>query len=139
MTDNFSPDNLSVSDDQMGLWDTPPEPPDFWDEPPANEWIPPEPPEGWIPPTPPAVEPAVTSNTPADPMAAISDAPAADEPFAEPFVPQAALPDAPAYVPSDTWERYLASFTPDKNPDILDSEERSRGQELNLLDARFVG
>ena len=73
MTDNFSPDNFTVPDEQMGLWDAPPtEPPDFWDEPPDDEWIPPEPPEDWLPPTPPDAEPADASNTPADPMAAIN-------------------------------------------------------------------
>ena len=50
LSNNFSPDNFTVPDEQMGLWDSvPPEPPDFLDEPPDDEWIPPEPPEGWTP------------------------------------------------------------------------------------------
>jgi hypothetical protein len=135
MTDNFSPDNMTVPDEQMGLWDSvPPEPLDLWDEPPDDEWLPPEPPGDWTPPESPDALPPEISDPLAPPTPGNSDTP-----FAEPLAPQAALSDEPAYVPSDTWERYLASFTPDKNPDIVDSEQRSRGQDLNLVDARFVG
>jgi hypothetical protein len=130
MTDNFSPDNMNVPDEQMGLWDAvPPEPPDLWGEPPDDEWIPPEPPDDWTPPELPEID-----ETSAVPVPIASEAP-----FAEPLTPQAGLPDEPVYEPSNTWERYLGSFTPDKNPDIVDSEQRSRGQDLNLVDARFVG
>ena len=110
MTDNFSPDNMTVPDEQMGLWDSvPPEPPDLWDGPPGNEWTPPEPPEDWMPPEPPEVDETPAVSIPVN----------SEEPFAAPL---AAQTDEPTHEPSDTWERYLGSFTPDKNPDILDSK-----------------
>jgi hypothetical protein len=127
MTDNFSPEPFTVPDEQMGLWDSPPpEPPDLWDEPPVDEWIPPEPPD---------VEPPADSELLDAPTPVSGASPAVDEPFA----PQVALAEAPEHVPSNTWERYLASFTPEQNPDIREGEERSRAQALNLMDARFVG
>lgn len=136
MTDNFSPEVFIVPDEQMGLWDSlPPEPPDSMDGPPGDEWIPPEPPEDWLPPKPPDVGPTEIHETPPLGTSVTSEVPVHDEPFA----PQVALSDEPPYVPSNTWERYLASFTPDQNPHIADSEQRSRGQALNLVDARFVG
>lgn len=121
MTDTFSPEPFTVPDEQMGLWDSaPPEPPDLWDEPPVDEWIPPEPPD--------AESPAVS-----EPLAAPTTV--VEEPFAPPSVPL----EEPEYTPSNTWERYLASFTPEQNPDIREGEERNRAQALNLMDARFVG
>ncbi len=139
MTDNFAPDNITVSDEQMGLWDSvPPEPPELWDEPPDDEWIPPEPPDDWQPSEPLNEELPPISETAATPPAS-HEPPAVNEPSSEPFAPQTALPDEPEYVPSNTWERYLGSHTPEKNPDIVDREQRDRGQDLNLVDARFVG
>jgi hypothetical protein len=136
MADNFSPEPFTVPDEQMGLWDAlPPEPPDLLDELPDDEWIPAEPPEDWLPLEPPDVEPSEIHETQPLGTSVTSEGPVHDEPFA----PQVSLSDEPEYVPSNTWERYLASFTPDQNPDIVDREQRSRGQALNLFDARFVG
>jgi len=99
MTDSPSPDNFSVSEDQMGFWDAlPPEPPD---------WGPPD----------------------------MSDNSLTEESFVRPD----ARPDEREYNPSNTWEHYLASFDPSTSPDVLDAEQRSRAQQLNLVDARFVG
>ncbi len=119
MTDAFAQEPIPVPDEQMGLWDAlPPEPDGFWDEPPDEGWTPPELPE-W-----------------ADEPVASSESPVVDEPFARPLDETI---QEPVYEPSNTWERFLASATPDINPDILDSEQRSRAQALNLVDARFVG
>jgi hypothetical protein len=127
MTDNFSPDNIQVPDEQMGLWDSvPPEPPD-------DEWIPPEPPEDLQPPEPPDMEPPDIGNAPVVPTN--GEVPIPDEPL----VPPDASAAEPAYEPSTTWERFLASFTPDQNPDTIEQEQRDRAQDLNLVDARFVG
>jgi hypothetical protein len=127
MTDNFSPDDFRVPDEQMGLWDAPPEPPD-------DEWIPPEPPEDWQPIVPPDAEPPDIAS--ALEVTTSGEAPITDEPFAPPL---GAPVEEPVYEPSNTWERFLASFTPDQNPDIVEREQRSRARDLNLVDARFVG
>jgi hypothetical protein len=119
MTDTFMQEPMPVPDEQMGLWDAlPPEPDEFWDEPPDEDWTPPEPPEL------------------VDEPVATSESPVVNEPFAPPV--DGAIQE-PVYEPSNAWERFLASATPEVNPDILDSEQRSRAQALNLVDARFVG
>ncbi len=41
--------------------------------------------------------------------------------------------------PPNTWERYLASFSPEANPDVAEDALRDRADALDLADARFIG
>jgi hypothetical protein len=130
MVDDFSeypPDEFEVSDEQMGLWDMPPEPPDLWDEPPYDDGLMPEEPSDFED----AMPPELYDVEPSD----------IDEPFDESYKPDYGLPAEPESSTSsaNVWERYLDSFSPNKNPDVLEAEQRDRAQTLNLLDARFIG
>ena len=129
MTDNpdeigHAPDDFSVPDEQLGLWDAPPpEPPDdLWDVPPdEDDHFSPDS-DDWNP-------PSLYDAEPAD----------IDAPFDPNYKPEHGLPSEPEFAPSNTWERYLDSYSPGTNPDLLEDEQRSRSQALNLIDARFVG
>jgi hypothetical protein len=45
----------------------------------------------------------------------------------------------PEYGPSNTWERYLASQSPDQDSDAAEVELSKRAAEMGLVDARFIG
>ncbi len=48
-------------------------------------------------------------------------------------------PESEPGTPPNTWERYLASFSPETNPDVAEQTLRDRADALDLVDARFIG
>lgn len=111
MSDQSAFDFDAIPDVPAGFWDdTPPEPPD--------DWMPPDLADDEPPPIEPDGETFVTAA------------------YARDDVPNGSRSD---FEPATTWERYLASESPDKNPDVAEEAMRDRAAGLGLIDARFIG
>ncbi len=130
--------------------------PDNWPppEPPDDDWFAPEPPsesdmspdfadllselaaldKGAIP------EPPDLAGSPSEAQMGLFDYAPEDDPFVPAEFNLGDTPiEAGEYAPKNTWERYLAAFPAERNPDVVEQELIDRAQALNVVDAQFVG
>lgn len=142
------------NEDVFGMDFAPPS--DNWSpsEPPDDDWFAPEPPseanmtpdfadllselaaldKGAIPELP------DLTGSPSEAQMGLFDYAPEDDPFvAAEFNPGETPIESGEYAPKNTWERYLAAFPAERNPDVVEQELIDRAQALNVVDAQFVG